>query len=118
MNHDDTGHHLEQLAGEMLGGPVPARGIVDLARIGLGIGNELGNALGWKRRIDLHDVWHADNSGSRREVTEEIVVEPVVEGRVNRMCRTYQEECVAIGSRTRYSLGSDVAARSRTVFND
>ena len=34
------------------------------------------------------------------------------------MCRTCQEECVAIGSRTRYALGSDVAARSRTVFDD
>src|SRR3981081_569554 len=72
---DDTGHHLEQFAGEMLRSPVAARGIVDFVRIGLGIGNELGNALGWKRRIDLHDVWHADNSGNRREVTEEIVIE-------------------------------------------
>jgi hypothetical protein len=34
------------------------------------------------------------------------------------MCRTYQEERVAICGRTHYSLGSDVTARSRTVFND
>src|SRR5882724_9541382 len=112
MNHDDTGHHLEQFAGEMLRSPVAARGIVDFARIGLGIGNELGDALGWKRWIDLHKVWNPDNSRNGRDVTEEIVVEPVVEGGINRMCRTYQEEGVAICSRTHDSLGSDVAARS------
>src|SRR5262245_54835699 len=102
----------------MLRRPVAARAIVDFAWIGLGVGNELRNAFGWKRRIDLYDVWHADNSGNRREVTEEIVIEFVVEGRVNRMCRTDQEECVAVSRRTRHRLGREVAARSRTVFDD
>src|ERR1700704_5334088 len=110
MNHGDTGHYLEQFAGEMLRCPVAARGIVDFARIGLGVGNELGNTLGWKRWIDLHKIRHPDNSRNGRDVTEEIVVEPVVEGRVDRMCRTYQEEGVAIFGRTYHSLGSDVTA--------
>src|SRR5207253_918331 len=107
-----------QFAGEMLRSSVAARGKVDFAWIGLGIGNELGNALGWKRRIHLHDIRHADNSGNRRKVTEKIVIEFFVKGRVNRMCRTDQEQCVAVSRRTRHRLGSDVTARSRTVFND
>ena len=59
VDHVDAGHHLEQLAGHMGRGPVAGRRHVDLARIGLGIGDELGNRLGRNRWIDHHDVGHA-----------------------------------------------------------
>ena len=51
VNHVDAGHHLEQLAGHMGRGPDAGRRHVDLARIGLGIGDELGNRLGRNRWI-------------------------------------------------------------------
>ena len=55
VDHVDAGHHLEQLARQMARGPVAGRRHVDLARIGLGIGDELGNRLGRERWIDRHD---------------------------------------------------------------
>jgi hypothetical protein len=36
-NHIDTGHHLEQLAGEVWCGSVAGRRHIDFARVGLGI---------------------------------------------------------------------------------
>ena len=55
MDQVDAGHHPEQLAAEMGQVSGPARGQVDLAGIGLGIGDELGNGLGRERRIDQQD---------------------------------------------------------------
>jgi len=62
MNHVDTGHDLKQLAGDMLRGSVAGRRHVDLARIGLGVGNELGNGLGWNRWIHQHYEWLANDA--------------------------------------------------------
>jgi len=43
MSHDDASHHLEQLAEQMRPGSVcRTERHVDLPRIGLGVGNELG----------------------------------------------------------------------------
>ncbi len=55
MNHVDTGHHLEQLAGHMGRAPDAGRPHADFGRIGLGIGDELKNRLGWNGWIDHHD---------------------------------------------------------------
>ena len=41
VQHLDAGHALEQLAGEMDRGAVAGRGEGDLARVGLGVGDEL-----------------------------------------------------------------------------
>ena len=43
-------------------GPGAGRRHVDLARIGLGIGDELGNRFGRKRWMDHHDVGLADDA--------------------------------------------------------
>ena len=56
MNHVDAGHHLEQLAGHMGAGAGAGRRHVDLARIGLGVGDELRDRLGRNRWIDHHDI--------------------------------------------------------------
>ena len=88
VNHVDAGHHLEQLAGYMGGVPVPARRHVDLARIGLGIGDELGNRLGRNRWIHHHDMGRADDARDRRDVADEIEIELVVERRVDRVVPT------------------------------
>ena len=58
---------------------------VDLARIGLGIGDELGNGLGRNRWIHHHDIGHADDARDRRDVADEIEIELVVERRVDRV---------------------------------
>ena len=96
MHHVDAGHHLEQLAGHMRRAPVAGRRHVDLARVGLGVGDELGNGLGRNRRIHLHDVGHAHDARDRRDVADEIEIELVVERRVDRVAATDQEQRVAV----------------------
>src|SRR5262249_24966048 len=51
----DAGHHLEQFTGNMVSGTDAGRRHVDLAGIGLGVGNELGNRLDRHRWIRLHN---------------------------------------------------------------
>jgi hypothetical protein len=46
MHHVDTGHRLKEFSIEMWRPPVAARCHADFARVGLGIGNELGNGFG------------------------------------------------------------------------
>jgi hypothetical protein len=46
VHHFYAGHHPEQLAAEMGQVSGPARNLVDLARIRLGMGDELGDGLG------------------------------------------------------------------------
>ena len=47
------------------------RSHVDFAGIGLGIGDELGDRLGWKGRIDHHDIRGAANAADRRDIADE-----------------------------------------------
>jgi hypothetical protein len=61
MDQIETGHHLEQLTRHMVRGAYPSGRQADLARVGLGMGDELGDGLSRKRRIhdyvgNTHDV--------------------------------------------------------------
>src|SRR5215831_1193549 len=75
MNHINASHHLEQLASYMGSGAVAGGGHVDLAEVGLGIGDELGDRLDRKRWIDLHDERFARDPCDRHDVTNEIETE-------------------------------------------
>ena len=46
VQHVDAGHHLEQLAGHMRRGPIAGRRHGELARIGLGVGDQRGDRRG------------------------------------------------------------------------
>jgi hypothetical protein len=50
VNQVDPGHHLEKLASNMAGSSDAGRSQIDLARVRLGIGSELGNCFG--RNVD------------------------------------------------------------------
>src|SRR6266487_256059 len=89
-----------------------------IAWIGFGIGDELGDRLGWKGRIDHHDIRGAANARDRRDVTDEIEIELVVERRVDRVERTGQEKRVAVGRGTHDRLGADIAAATRPVVDN
>jgi hypothetical protein len=54
VHHVEPGHHLEELAGDVGRGPIAAGTDIDLAGIGLGIGDEFRNGARGKRRIDFH----------------------------------------------------------------
>jgi len=62
---------MEQCAGHMAGGSVAGHRTVDLAWIGLGVGDELGDRVGGNRLINLHDERPADEAGDRRDVASE-----------------------------------------------
>src|SRR5450759_1929782 len=98
--------------------PVAARRHVDLARIGFGISDELGNGPGRKRWIDLHDEWRAHDAGDRRDVADEIETELVVKRGIARVCRRDQEEGVTVSGRAHYHLGSDIAGGAWPVLNN
>ncbi len=99
-------------------GPDAGRRHVDLARIGLGVGDELGNGLGRNRWMYLHDVGRADDARDRRDVADEIEIELVVERRVDRIRRTDQQQRIAVRRRTHDRLGADIAGGARPVLDD
>ena len=116
--HVDAGHHLEQLARHMGPGSAASRGHVDLARISFGVGDELGNGLGRNRWIHHHDTGLAADARDRRDVAKEIVIELIVERRVDYVWCTDEEERVAVGGRAHDGFGGDIAGGARPVLDD
>src|SRR5438105_8516684 len=56
VQHLDSGHAFEQLAGEMHRGAVTGRGEGDLPGVGLGVGDEVGDRMGGRthrHRLDI-----------------------------------------------------------------
>src|SRR5262245_15431519 len=97
---------------------VAARAHADLADLGLGIGDELGNGRNWKRWVHLHDMGHADDAGNRCDVTDKIVVEFFKQRRVDRGGSANHEECVAVSGCAHDRLNADIAAAARAVLNE
>src|SRR5262245_56784046 len=102
----------------MAGSSDAGRSQIDLARIGLGISDKLGDSLGWNRWIHHHYSGHASDASDRRDSADEIEIEFVVERRVDRVRRAHQEKGVAVRWGTHDRLGADVGAATRAVFYD
>src|SRR5262245_25664005 len=102
----------------MLRGSVPGRRHVDLAWIGLGIGDELGNGLGRKRWIGHHHAGVADNSRNGGNVAYEVEIKLFVERGGDRVCRKDQKERMAVGGRTHDRLRGDIAGSAGPAFDD
>ena len=118
MRHVDAGHELEQFAGHMRRRADAGRRHVDLARIGLGIGDELRDRFGRKRRHHDHDVGIAADAGDRRDVADEIVIQLVVERRIDRVGKRRQQQRLPVGRRLDHRLGGDTAAAADPVLDD
>ena len=117
VHHVDSSHHLEQLAEQMGSGPGAARSKVELARIGLSVGDELRNRLRRNRWMHKHDLGLTSDACDRGDVADEIEVEPFVERRVDRVVRGNHEERIAVGRRAHDRLGGDIAG-ARPVVDD
>ena len=98
--------------------PMPFDGHVDLARIGLGVGDELGNRLDRNRWIDHHDEGSAVDTRDRHDVADEIEAKIVVESRIERVGRCNLQERVAIGKRPDYRFSGEICAGTRSVLDD
>jgi len=84
----DAGHHLEHLAGELVARANPAGPHVDLAGMGLGIGDELRDRVHWQRRSHLQHKGVERDARDGCAVAEEVELEIVVERRIAGICKT------------------------------
>jgi hypothetical protein len=79
----DASHYLEQFPGEMGYAPGSGRGHVDLAWIGFGVSDELGDRFSRNGWNDHHDLGTAGDARDRRDVADEIEIELLVK----RVCK-------------------------------
>jgi hypothetical protein len=79
----DTGHHLEQFTQDMLPAPDAGRPHVELTWIGLRESNELGDCPNRDRWIYINNMGGAIDACHRRDVTDEIEIELVVNGGIH-----------------------------------
>ena len=95
-----------------------AGGHVDLACIGLGVGDELWDALGRQRRIHHHDHRDPNEAAYRDHVAQEIVIDVLVKRRVDGVRRIDKEQRVAVRRRAHDRFGRDIGAGARPVLDD
>src|SRR5215470_1728401 len=88
----------------MAGSSDAGRGHADLARIGLGIADELGNRLGRNRWMYRYDVGLPVNAGDRRDVADEIETKLVIERGVDGIPTADHEQRVAVCGRAHDGL--------------
>src|SRR5262249_32970597 len=114
----DARHHLEPFAEDMGHGPAAGRSHVDLARIGLGVGDELRDSLGWKGGMDPHEIRGAADARDRRYFADEVKIELLVERRVHRVRQPHEQERMAVRRCPHDAFGADIAAGARSVLDD
>ena len=102
-------HHAQHFARQMPDRPIAGRRHQQFARIGLGIGDELGRSLLGRRRMDDHDARVVDEACHRRDVTNEVEGEVLVQGGVDRARHAAEQQRVAIGRRPHDRLRRDVS---------
>ena len=90
------------------------RGHVQLAGIGFGIGDELGNGFRRYRGVDLHDQRNALDPPDRRDVADKVEAELLIERDVDCILRVHQQQRVAVGRHAGHGFGCDVARGTRS----
>src|SRR5262249_688598 len=118
MLHVHASHGLEQLAVDMLRASGTTGRHVDLAGIRLGVRDELGKRLSRERRVDYQDADSGMRARDRRDIANEVETEVVIDCQVPCVMCTDLEERIAVGRRLHDCLGSNIAARTRPVFDD
>src|SRR6516162_3140551 len=91
---------------------------VDLARIGIRVGDEFGNSFGRNRWMYRYDVGLPVNAGDRRDVADEIETKLVIERGVDGIPTADHEQRVSVCGRAHDGLGADIAAAARSVVDD
>src|SRR5262245_37856013 len=97
---------------------IAARRHVDLSRVGLGVSDELRDCLGRNRWMHRYDVRLPANACDRRDVADEIETKLVIERGIDGVPTAHDEEGITVRGRTHGCLGSNIAGRTRPVFND
>ena len=78
---------------------------VEPAWIGLGVCNEFGNRVDWNRRVYLHNTRHAHDACDRRDVADEVEIEPLIQRDIDCIHLSDQKQRIAVRRRTHDSFG-------------
>ncbi len=116
--HDvGAGRELEQFDRQMADGAGAERAHVDLAGIGLGVGDQFRHRLRREcRRCDQHER-QRDEAADRRDVAQEVERQLLVEGGVDRVGGGGQQDGVAVGRRADHRLRRDVVGGAGLVLD-
>jgi hypothetical protein len=68
--------------------------------------------------MHYHHARHADNAGDRSNIANKIVIELIVQRRVDRVVAAGHEQRIAVRRCAHDRLGADIAAGSRSVLDD
>jgi hypothetical protein len=117
MHHVELGHHLEQLARHMHRGSVAGRRQGDLARVRIGIGDEIGHRLHRQIRRHHHNIGELHRGGDRRGVAHVIERQVLVQRLADGVVRRHEHDGVAVGRRVDHGLGRDHAALAGLVLD-
>ena len=90
----------------------------ELAGIGLGVSNELGHRANRHRGVDLDEEGFAGHARNRRDVTNEVELEVLVERVVGGVGKTGLEQRITVGWRLHHRLGGNVGAGAGPVLDD
>ena len=113
----DARHHLEQFAREMRPRAGTGRRHVELARVSLGIVDELRDRPSRNGRMHQHDLGLAHHRRDRRNVANEIEVELGEERGVDGVRQPDLEQRVAVRRRVDHLFGGGVPAPARPVLD-
>src|SRR4029453_19636193 len=87
-----------------------AREHAELTRAGFGVRDQLGDRSRRNRRVHDEDESVAGDACDSCDVTDEIEIELVIEGRIDGVWYATDEERVPICRRTHHCLGGEIAA--------
>jgi hypothetical protein len=107
----------EELADQVVRRSHAGRGVGELVRIGLGVGDEIARALDRHLRIHHHHVGHDRHHADRREILVEVVGELRVSRLRDRVMDRSHEKRVAVGRRLRGFRRAERAARAAAVLD-
>ena len=118
MDHFDAGHHPKQFTAEMAQVSGPARTQVYLARIRLGVSDELGDRLGRERRIRQQDESIVVDARDRNDVARDGDGALLIERHVDGVRRGEHQQGVAVSRRACDRLQGEIAAAARPVVDN
>jgi hypothetical protein len=97
--------------------PLPGRSHVDLAGVGLAVGDEFAHGLGRELGGGLHHIRHPRDAGDGRDVAQEVERQTLVKGRIDAIGGVDQQDRVAVGRGVHHHLGADVVAGAGPVVD-
>ena len=114
----DAGHRAKHRGKQMLAAAVARRGVIDLPRPDLGVGDQFLQRLYRQRGIDDDDARFAPDQRDRREVLDRIEREARIQRCTDRIGLRGKQQRIAVGGRLGDQLAADRRARARLVLDE